>query len=80
MIKNKSFGINTQNRSMYPCTEEVSQTVAVCHQVATIVYGVKSGQSAKSRKPYSEGIAQALSAGCHDASVVIYKGRRRGER
>lgn len=68
-----SYGINTQNRSMYPCTRERSQTVAVCHHVAVIVYGLKYKQSSKSQKPWSEGIAQALSAGCHDASVCIVK-------
>ena len=69
-----SYGINTQNRSMYPCTKERSQTVAVCHHVAVIVYGLKYKQSAKSQKPWSEGIAQALSAGCHDASVCLVRG------
>lgn len=73
-MKRKAYGINTQNRSMYPCTPEVSQTVAVCHQVATIIFGLKYKQSKKSAKPYSENIAQCLSAGCHDASVVIVKG------
>ena len=72
----KSYGINTQNRSQYPCTLERSQTVAVCHQVATIVYGIKSNQSEKSQKPWSRGIAQCLSAQCHDASVVMI--RRKG--
>ena len=71
-----SYGINTQNRSMYPCTKEVAQTVAVCHQVATIVYGFKSNQSEKSNKPWSKDIAQALSAGCHDASVCIVKRKK----
>ena len=69
-----SYGINTQNRSMYPCTKEVAQTVAVCHQVATIVFGFKYKQSDKSAKPWSKDIAQALSAGCHDASVCIVRG------
>jgi len=68
-----SYGINTQNRSMYPCTRERSQTVAVCPQVAVIVYGLKYKQSAKSQKPWTEGIALALSAGCHDASVCLVK-------
>ena len=77
MKKRIAYGINTQNRSMYPCTKEVAQTIAVCHQVATIVYGLKYKQSEKSRKPYSEDIAQALSAMCHDASVVIYRGNRK---
>ena len=69
-----AYGINTQNRSMYPCTKEVAQTVAVCHQVATIVFGFKYKQSDKSAKPWSKDIAQALSAGCHDASVCIVRG------
>jgi len=71
----KSYGINTQNRSMYPCTLETSQTISVCHQAAVIVYGLKYKASHKSRMPYSNNIAQALSAGCHDASVVIVKGK-----
>ena len=70
-----SYSINTQNRSMYPCTRERSQTVAVCHHVAVIVYGLKYKQGSKSQKPWSEGIAQALSAGCHDASVCIVKNK-----
>ena len=70
-----SDGINTQNRSMYPCTKEVAQTVAVCHQVATIVFGFKYKQSDKSAKPWSKDIAQALSAGCHDASICIVRGK-----
>lgn len=72
-MKVKAYGINTQNRSMYPCTPEVSQTVAVCHQVATIVYGMKCNQSEKSQKPYSKDIAQCLSASCHDASVIMIR-------
>lgn len=72
-MKQMAYGINTQNRSMYPCTPEVSQTVAVCHQVATIVYGIKCNQSEKSQKPWSRDIAQCLSAMCHDASVVMLR-------
>ncbi len=68
-----AYGINAQNRSMYPCTPEVSQTVAVCHRVATIVFGFKYLASAKSRSPISRDIAQSLSAGCHDASVCLVK-------
>jgi hypothetical protein len=69
----RSYGINTQNRSMYPCTLERSQTVAVCHQVATIVFGIKCNQSEKSQKPWSKDIAQCLSASCHDASVIMLR-------
>ena len=75
-MKKKVYGINTQNRSMYPCSPEVSQTVAVCHHVATIIFGLKYKQSEKSQKPYSRDLAQCLSAGCHDASVVIVKGKK----
>lgn len=71
MKKIRSYGINTQNRSMYPCTLERAQTVAVCHQVAVITFGLKYKQGAKSQKPYSKDIAQCLSANCHDASVVM---------
>ena len=53
-MKVKAYGINAQNRSMYPCTAEVSQTVAVCHRVATIVFGFKYLQSKKSHKPWSK--------------------------
>ena len=67
----KAYGINAQNRSMYPCTPEVSQTVAVCHRVATIVFGGKYKASSKSQSPFSKDIAQALSAGCHDAFVCM---------
>ena len=41
MKRSMAYGINTQNRSMYPCTKEVAQTVAVCHHLATIVFGFK---------------------------------------
>lgn len=76
MLVKRSYGINTQNRSMYPCTLERSQTVAVCHQVAVITFGLKYKQSEKSQKPYSRDIAQCLSANCHDASVIMCSGKR----
>ena len=63
MRARRAYGINTQNRSMYPCSKEVSQTVAVCHRVATIVYGFKYKADAKSEKPWSENVSQALSRG-----------------
>lgn len=44
------------------------------------VYGIKSNQSAKSEKPWSLNIAQALSAGCHDSSVVFRRGNRQSEK
>lgn len=69
-----SYGINCQNRSMYPCTKEMGQTIAICHRVGVIVFGFKYKQSSKSAKPYSKDISQALSAGCHDASVCLVKG------
>lgn len=71
----KSYGMNPQSSNMYPCSEEVSQVLTVCHNAGVIVFGLKYKQSAKSQKPYSKNIAQALSAGCHDASVVIVKGK-----
>lgn len=71
-----AFGINAQNRSMYPCTKELSQTVAVCHRVATIVLGFKYLASEKSQKPWSKDVAQAL-ATCPDASVCLCKRRMR---
>ncbi len=76
-----SYGINTQNRSMYPCTKEVSQTVAVCHQVATIVYGFKYLAGAKSQKPWSKDISQAIGSGRNDASVMMLQSsvRRQGK-
>ena len=73
MTKNVSYGINTQNRSMYPCTKEVSQTVAVCHHVATIVYGFKYLAGAKSQKPWSKDISQAIGSGRNDASVFLVR-------
>ena len=33
----KCFGINMQNRSMYPCTEECSQTLAICYRAGVII-------------------------------------------
>lgn len=38
-------------------------------------YSIKAQQSVKSRKPWSEGIAQALSAACHDLCVATGGGR-----
>ena len=69
----KSYGINPQASLMYPCSEKVSQVLTVCHGAATVVYGLKARASEKSRMPYSEGVSCCLSAGCHDASVVICK-------
>ena len=31
-----AYGINSQNRSLYPCYRDVSETVAICHRVACI--------------------------------------------
>ena len=77
MKRRVAYGINPQSSLMYPCSEEVSQVLTVCHQVATIVFGFKYKQSEKSNKPWSKDIAQALSAGCHDASVCIVRGKHR---
>ena len=76
MRARRAYGINTQNRSMYPCSKEVSQTVAVWHRVATVVYGFKYKAGAKSVHPWSENVSQALSSGCHDASVCFLKRKR----
>jgi hypothetical protein len=35
------YGVNSQNRSMYPCYSNVSETVAICHRVACIRKRVK---------------------------------------
>ena len=61
---------------MYPCSRECSEVLTVCHYGGVIVYGLKYKQSKKSQKPFSRDLAQSLSAGCHDASVVIYKGKK----
>lgn len=67
---------------MYPCTEEVSQVLTVCHGAAVVIlgnkakeecYGLRYKQGVKSQKPYSKDVAQCLSAGCHDASVVLIR-------
>lgn len=68
-----SYGINVVASLMYPCSEELSQTVCVCHPVGTVVYGLKYKQSEKSQKPWSEDIAQCLSSVTHDAAVCIGK-------
>ena len=78
MKSSVSYGINMQNRSMYPCSREVSQTVAVCHHVATIVYGFKYLVGAKSQKPWSKDISQAIGSGRNDASVCMVKGKDNG--
>lgn len=44
------------------------------------VYCIKSNQSKKSRKPWAKNIAQALSAGCHDSSVVFRRGSKNSEK
>lgn len=83
-----SFGINPQSSLMYPCSEELGQTLTVCHGAAVVVFknkvesmqcfGVKYNQSEKSQKPYSSNIAQCLSASCHDAAVVLIKKTQKG--
>lgn len=87
MSSSVAYGINPQSSLMYPCSEEVSQVLTVCHGAAVVVlgknvkqkvFGLKFNQSEKSRKPWSEDIAQCLSAQCHDAAVVIVrKGTKR---
>ena len=72
MNKCITYGINCQNRSMYPCSEEMCQTIAICHRVGVIVYGFKYLASEKSNKPYSKDIAQALST-CPDSSVCFVR-------
>jgi hypothetical protein len=69
--KQRSYGFNPQSSLMYPCSKEVSEVLTVCHGARVVTYGIKARASEKSRMPYSKDIAQALSAGCHDASVVI---------
>lgn len=80
-----AYGINPQSSLMYPCSEEVSQVLTVCHSVAVVVlgnkmkqkvYGIKFNQSEKSQKPWSEDIAQCLSAQCHDAAVVMLRKKK----
>ena len=71
--KQRSYGINPQSSVMYLCSKEVSEGLTVCHGAGVVTYGIKARASEKSRMPYSKDIAQALSAGCHDASVVICK-------
>lgn len=66
-----AHGINTQSSNMFPFSRELSQVLSVTHLSGVVVYGMKYKQSEKSRKPYSEDIAQALSALCHDAAVVV---------
>lgn len=66
-----AYGINVQNSNMFPFSRELSQVLSVTHLSGVVVYGVKYKQSEKSRKPYCEDIAQALSASCHDASVIM---------
>lgn len=69
--KQRSYGFNPQSSLMYPCSKERLETLTVCHGAGVVTYGIKARASEKSRMPYSKDIAQALSAGCHDASVVI---------
>ena len=75
MRKRRAYGINTQNRSMYPCYDEVSQTVAVCHRVATIVYGFNYLAGSGSQKPWIKDISCAVKSGRNDACVCMSKGR-----
>lgn len=41
--KRKSYGINPQASLMYPCSEELGQTLTVCHGAAVVVKGKKTG-------------------------------------
>lgn len=66
-----AYGINVQSSNMFPFSRELSQVLSVTHLSGVVVYGIKANQSEKSRKPWSEGVAQCLSASCHDASVVM---------
>ena len=76
-MKNRiSYGINTQNRNMYPYTKELSQTVAVCHRVATVTYGFNYLAGVQSRKPWIKDIAMALKAGRQDGCVCFNKRKR----
>ena len=61
-----AYGINPQSSFMFPCSEEVSQVLTVCHGAAVVImdnklrdycYGIKYKAGVKSRKPYSEDIA-----------------------
>lgn len=79
-IRGTAFGINVQSSNMFPFSRELSQVLSVTHLSDVVVYGVKYKQSEKSRKPYSEDIAQALSASCHDASVVVTRKGNANER
>lgn len=81
-----AYGINPQSSLMYPCSKELGQTLTVCHGAAVVVigkrardkvFGIKYNQSEKSQKPWSEDIAQCLSASCHDAAVVVVRKRKK---
>ena len=41
----KSYGINPQSSLMYPCSEELGQTVTVGHGAAVVVRGKKIKES-----------------------------------
>lgn len=80
-----AYGINPQSSLMYPCSEELGQMLTVCHGAAVVVigkrvreqvFGIKYKQGVKSQKPWSEDIAQCLSANCHDAAVVVVRKRK----
>lgn len=73
-----SYGINCQNRSMYPYTKEMGQTIAICHRVGVGVFGFKYLAGAKSRKPWSKDESQAIGSGRNDASVCMVKGKDNG--
>lgn len=72
-----SYGINT---NMFPFSRELSQVLSEMHLSGIEVYGIKSNQSEKSRKPWSKDVAQCLSASCHDASVVMIRKKNADEK
>lgn len=74
MQKIVSYGINTQNMSMYPCTPECSQTVAVCHRTGVISFKYLAGS--KSRKPYIFNVANGIPSVRNDV-CVCYQDKRR---
>ena len=60
---------------MYPCTKELSQTVAVCHRIAVISFKYLAG--AKSRKPYIYNVANGIPSVRNDVCVCYPKKQKK---
>lgn len=69
----KAYGINVQASRMFPCSEEISEVLTVCHGGGAVVLGFNYLASAKSQKPWLKDISMAIKSGRNDACVCVGK-------